>query len=436
MNKTVIRKSIEYSSLVLIFLFSSLAMRYVNYLTLLLSLALAASALYALFFVWEKGSAFPRVFKGAILFAAALFAVIFLISKRYLFYYLAEISFFAFLICALVFSFLSVIRIGSKKRAIGIACLGVFAAAVLFIGGFASVSHLAYHRSVGSLLKEMRLRSNKMSDEEVAAYWQSVLAAGEREPSFDLSKTDAEVREYRLNDLKYYCINENSDYENVFFFIHGGYYAFDAGSSHFAFVNEVATQSRTMVVFPSYALTPSYTVSDSFNDMLSLFRKIREENQGKKIVLSGDSAGGGYALAVAEKLSDAQPDELILLSPWVDTSMSNPDLLSYEDRDPSLTMAMSLVTGAAWRGDLSPTDPLVSPLYGDVSDLKNVTIFVGTRELFYPDIVLLYDKLTERCVPNVKWIEGENQNHVYPLDATIEGKEAVAKILEIIKRRA
>lgn len=74
----------------------------------------------------------------------------------------------------------------------------------------------------------------------------------------------------------------------------------------------------------------------------------------------------------------------------------------------------------------------ISPIYGDLSELKNVTIFVGTRELFYPDDTLLYDKLKNN--PNVKLYVGEGQNHVYPVYPTIEGRIALEQIADIVLR--
>lgn len=77
-------------------------------------------------------------------------------------------------------------------------------------------------------------------------------------------------------------------------------------------------------------------------------------------------------------------------------------------------------------------DWLVSPIYGDLSDLKNVSIFVGTRELFYPDDTLLYEKLKGN--ENVTLYFGKGQNHVYPVYPTLEGRVAVEQIMDIILR--
>ena len=169
--------------------------------------------------------------------------------------------------------------------------------------------------------------------------------------------------------------------------------------------------------------------------MLKLYEQVCSENPGKKIILMGDSAGGGFSLALAENLAQhsmAQPDELILLSPWVDVTMSNPEITDYADADPMLTVTMGKMSGEAWAGKLPTDDWLVSPINGDLSQLHNVTIFVGTRELFYPDDTLLYEKLKGN--PMVKLYAGRGQNHVYPVYPTLEGRMATETIMSIVER--
>ncbi len=187
---------------------------------------------------------------------------------------------------------------------------------------------------------------------------------------------------------------------------------------------------------PVYPLAPFNTVTDSYDTMMRLYEKVRTENEGCKIILMGDSAGGGYSLALAEGMTEyglEQPDELILLSPWVDVSMNNPGIADYISDDPMLTVTMGRMSGEAWAGELSPEDWHVSPINGEMSELHNVTIFVGTRELFYPDDTLLYEKL--RNNPRVRLYIGSGQNHVYPVYPTLEGRIATEKIMKIIQRK-
>ncbi len=316
-----------------------------------------------------------------------------------------------------------------KKRAAVWALLSLCAAFTLFC----AFSHLAYGRSVMSTVAEWVLASNKVHDEEVPAVFQTLTAAGETSFKADPSVFDKPMTEADFEGIPVLYLNDNAETEQVVFYIHGGYYVYQMGSEQMSTMNRLANEANATIVMPIYPLAPFHTTEDNYETMVALYEQVCRENEGKKIILMGDSAGGGYALALAEGLSAhglSQPDELILLSPWVDVTMSNPEIPNYYD--PMLTVTMGRTSGEAWAGSLPMDDWQVSPIYGDLSDLKNVTIFVGTREMFYPDDTLLARKLQDN--PNVTLVIGKGQNHVYPVYPTLEGRLAVEQILEIVKQ--
>ena len=144
----------------------------------------------------------------------------------------------------------------------------------------------------------------------------------------------------------------------------------------------------------------------------------------------GDSAGGGLALALAERFRALRlpaPEELILFSPWVDVEMRNPALEEYVPRDPWLTLSLR-VPGLCF-GD---GDDRISPLYGDLSGIRNVLLVTGTREILYPDTMALYEKL--RRDPSNELLVGQDMLHVYPLIPLPEAKAATKKVIERIER--
>lgn len=146
-------------------------------------------------------------------------------------------------------------------------------------------------------------------------------------------------------------------------------------------------------------------------------------------------AGGGLAASYCEYLGEeglAQPDAMILLSPWVDVSMSNPDIEDYESADPMLSAYGLTEMGRYWAGDLDLTDYRVSPLYGDVSVLQNVCLFVGAREIFYPDVTEFYTLLQDNGVASELYV-GEGMNHDYPLYPIPEAVDAWERICELVE---
>lgn len=129
-----------------------------------------------------------------------------------------------------------------------------------------------------------------------------------------------------------------------------------------------------------------------------------------------------------------QPEHLILISPWVDVSMSG-DYEEYDELDPMLGVDGLREMGDAWAGNLDLKDYKVSPLFGDIKNLPQTTIFVGTHEIFYPDILKFFNRLADNGI-DVELNIGEDMTHVYPLYPMVpESNEAFKHIVEVILDR-
>ena len=231
-----------------------------------------------------------------------------------------------------------------------------------------------------------------------------------------------------------FYLNETSSSDYIIFYIHGGAYLHDFSPFHWKFIRNMIEQTGATVIAPAYHLIPFGTCHDAFDLIVPLYRKSIDDYSGRKIILMGDSAGGGLALALAEYLNLAEirmPDETILMSPWVDVSMENPDIALFTAKDPWLTVPGLSVCGRYWAGEYDVHDYRVSPIFGDVSSLANITAFVGTRELFYPDVVRLFEALNN--IRN-ELIIGNEMNHVFPILPIPEAKEYRTKIIETIRR--
>ena len=315
---------------------------------------------------------------------------------------------------------------------------GIWAIAVicLLFSAFGAFSHLAYGRTIMATVAEWYLAAGKTAEADVEALFQTITEEGET--SYEASQKDykCKLTQENFENMPVLYVNAEGNHGHVLFYIHGGYYVKQMNERHTAMINRVVNATGALAVMPIYPLAPFYTVEDSYETMLNLYEQVSRDNPDSKITLMGDSAGGGYALVLSEGLAERglmQPDELILLSPWVDITMENPEIENYLSVDPMLTMTMAKLSGEAWKGALPADDWHVSPINGDLSELKNVTIFVGDREFFTPDNTLLYEKLKAGNA-NVKLILGHGQNHVYPVFPTLEGRIAVEQISAIITR--
>ena len=226
--------------------------------------------------------------------------------------------------------------------------------------------------------------------------------------------------------------NENNDTNKIIIYIPGGAFCNEMTTFHWLFLRKIVKETNAKVIIPSYRLIPFGTYQDAFNLIIPFYKECLKEN--KKIILMGDSAGGGLAISLTLyfiKNNIKVPNELILLSPWVDISMENKEIDDYKSFDPLLDKEGLIVAGKLWKDKLDNHDWQVSPIYGDLKDINNVTTFVGTKELFYPDIIKLYKKLIN---VNNKLIIGKDMIHAYPLMPIPEAKEAIKIIVDTINQ--
>ena len=240
------------------------------------------------------------------------------------------------------------------------------------------------------------------------------------------------VKNEELFGCQTVIFNEKETTERIVLYLHGGAYVNEIQKLHLVFCDKLAKKANATVFTPIYPLAPNHTYEETYQIVEKLYDLILEFN--KPITIMGDSAGGGLSAAFCEYLAVnglTQPEHLILISPWVDVSMSG-DYDDYFDLDPMLGVDGLREMGKAWVGDLDTKDYRVSPLFGDMKELPQTTIFVGTHEVFYPDIIEFYNKLKDNEI-DVELNIGEEMSHVYPIYPGVpESKEAFKHIVEII----
>ncbi len=229
--------------------------------------------------------------------------------------------------------------------------------------------------------------------------------------------------------------HEDSGDAPVIFYCHGGSYVHDFSYFHWRFLRKLMDRTGAAVVAPAYRLAPYGTWREAFELILPAYIRFAREHPSRKLILMGDSAGGGLAAALALELMERKermPDELILLSPWMDVTISDPDIEAFLAADPWLTPAHR-ACGRWWAGTTDVRDPCVSPAYGPVEGLRRVTVFAGTREILNPDSVKLFARLDP--AGDNELVIGEGMFHVYPLLPIPEAEKAMDTIVEKITRK-
>ena len=242
-----------------------------------------------------------------------------------------------------------------------------------------------------------------------------------------------DVKQYRIGGMQVFEVAAQDDSRPIVLYIHGGAYFHNFTPQHWKAMAEWAETTGCGIVTPNYPLLFRYTVKDAFPLMMQLYRKLQERFPAKRIIVMGDSAGGGFSLALAQEIlkSDSMdlPCRLVLISPWVDITGGD-DVI--QEHDTFLNNEVLRHIGADWAGDIDTRDPVVSPFYGDMQGLPPTDLFTGTWEVFYTDIVKTCDKMKSAGVDAHLHVK-EKMGHVYPLWPCPEGKEARKVIADIIK---
>ncbi len=182
----------------------------------------------------------------------------------------------------------------------------------------------------------------------------------------------------------------------VLLYLHGGGYVTGSLKSHAALAARMAQATRRTCVQASYRLAPEHPFPAGLDDAVAVTTWAARQHAGP-LILAGDSAGGGLALATACALRDAGAPAAghILFSPWVDLTLSGESFLSRADDDLILDPVQVGRAVAAYRGLTPADDPRVSPLLADLSGLGPSLIQVGEREILRDDALRLHAKLKE-----------------------------------------
>lgn len=218
-------------------------------------------------------------------------------------------------------------------------------------------------------------------------------------------------------------------------YFHGGGYVGEIDGAHWRVCRRMATLVPAQVSVPIYPLAPGATAGTTVPTATDIVADVLAAASAPGLVtVMGDSAGGGLALAVAQRLRDrglAVP-RLVLVAPWLDVTMTDPRIDESVTRDPILSVARLVQAGKLYAGDLPTDDPLVSPLFGDLHGLGPITLLVGTRDLLLHDARRLRELATAVGVP-VDYHEGKGLVHVYPILPLPEARAARAAMVGSIR---
>lgn len=177
-------------------------------------------------------------------------------------------------------------------------------------------------------------------------------------------------------------------------FLHGGAYCLMSALTHHRFAGHIANAVGADVLVPEYPLAPETPFPGGRDQCIAVQQERRTSGQARQILV-GDSSGAGIALSLMCALRDQAaelPDALILMSPWLDLTLSGPVLQAGKIEDPILFLGNLRVMADMYRGAFAANDPEVSPLFSDHSGMPPTLVQSAQNDLLREDA----ERLAER----------------------------------------
>jgi monoterpene epsilon-lactone hydrolase len=177
--------------------------------------------------------------------------------------------------------------------------------------------------------------------------------------------------------------------QRTILYLHGGGYYFCSPQSHRSLVFELARRANARTFSLEYRLAPEHRFPVALDDAVAAYRRLLVDGvSAGSIVIAGDSAGGGLALATLVALRDAGdplPAGGLLFSPWTDLAATGDTIHTNDGRDPMFSGPAIAHAAQIYLGDTSSTHPYASPLYADLHGLPPLLLQAGDTEVLLDD---------------------------------------------------
>ncbi|MBO5755774.1 MAG: alpha/beta hydrolase fold domain-containing protein [Clostridia bacterium] len=232
-----------------------------------------------------------------------------------------------------------------------------------------------------------------------------------------------------------WCLTKDETREGVVLYLHGGGYCCGDKTYARGVGASFAARYGIKVFSVAYRLAPEHPYPAALTDALDSYLYLLSVGFApEQILLCGESAGGGLAFSLCAMLRErgmAMPAGILTMSPWTDLTASGASYVANAKKDPSMVLRRLRFFASHYAEDLK--NPLVSPLFGNVTGFPPTLTFVGGDEIMLDDAVLMHEKLIKNGVDS-ELIVANGCWHAYPLYDLRERAEDYARIEQFLRR--
>ena len=185
--------------------------------------------------------------------------------------------------------------------------------------------------------------------------------------------------------------------------LHGGGYFSGSAEMYRAFVSNLCKKLQVHAYCISYRLVPEHPYPAALNDAFTTYKWLLEEKSipAERIIILGDSAGGGLALALLHRIgknSLAQPKCAICISPWTDLTLSNDSYVTNRENDAFFNFTNLEESARLYIGKDTAENPEISPIFADFSSFPPIFLQVGSTEMLLNDSTVIAEKMKKQGV--------------------------------------
>ncbi|MBR9845404.1 MAG: alpha/beta hydrolase [Algicola sp.] len=256
-----------------------------------------------------------------------------------------------------------------------------------------------------------------------------------QQPSTSFFKKNI-LRTFHISDSLITEIGLDQSFDKLLIFIPGGAFISGPAQHHWDTVKEIAKKTNHKIWLCNYPKAPENQITKISENIDNIYASALKIYQANHISFLGDSVGATLTTALIQRLIINKielPAQIILVSPVMDASMSNPEIATLEKVDPMLSKTGVLSAKKMCAGNKDLKDQIISPLYGSFEGFPNTILFLAQNDIMYPDAKLAEIKMRNNHI-NIEVIEGNNMPHIWPfLPIMKEAKTALNSIIRILK---
>ena len=292
---------------------------------------------------------------------------------------------------------------------------------------------MAPSKELDTVLEMIRVRSaevRKTTDDDRLSY--------ERIMSTLPMDDDIETERVGVNGIPAEWISApESQEDRVILYLHGGGYLFGSARTHRVMLAHMARAAKARVLALDYRLAPEIPFPAPVEDSVSAYRWLLAQGiSAQKMVIGGDSAGGGLAVAAMVALrsvGEPLPAAGVCISAWTDMESTGDSHMTNAESDPSVSKERLLKIAKVYLAGKEPTAPLASPIHADLTGLPPLLLQVGSIEVLLDDSTLLKSR-AEAAGVSVEMEVWDDMPHVWHHYAPIlpEARKAIGRIGEFV----